>query len=203
MLPEKEIGYLQNIDLVHTCPEDQKDVIKASQQLGCQDDSFGNNQYMCLPNEEKTSLVQFCYDGIMGIQEKGNCLVANVSNGTVLAQSCRDFLYGCPSNHFWNHEVYQYYACQNINVHDHCYKASPFCPPNKNTMEGEDHSFRTTVIVLLSLVVLCGVFGVVWLICKQLRRSRGSHHQQARFNGETSSFDSTTDDSTFFDTIPI
>lgn len=126
---------------MHTCPEDQKDVIKASQQLGCQDDSFGNNQYMCLPNEEKTSLVQFCYDGIMGIQEKGfssilnldnkfvyvtclnklnsyicflclgNCLVANVSNGTVLAQSCRDFLYGCPSNHFWNHEVYQ---CKNV-----------------------------------------------------------------------------------------
>ena len=127
--------------MVHTCPEDLKDVIEASQQLGCRDDSFGNNQYMCIPNKEKTSLVQFCYDGIMGIQEKGfssnlnldktfcnnvtcmnklnsyicflclgNCLEANVSNGTLFAQSCRDFLNGCPSNYFWNHQVYQ---CKN------------------------------------------------------------------------------------------
>ena len=43
----------------------------ASGILGCGFDVYGNNQYMCLPNAEKTSLVQFCVDGLMGMKEKG------------------------------------------------------------------------------------------------------------------------------------
>lgn len=31
---------------------------------------YGNNRYMCVPNFEKTSLVEFCFDGTMGIQKK-------------------------------------------------------------------------------------------------------------------------------------
>lgn len=57
------------------CPKNEHDVIQASNRLGCGNDIYGNNQYMCIPNKEKTSLVEFCFQGIMGIVEKGklNC----------------------------------------------------------------------------------------------------------------------------------
>lgn len=56
---------------VDFCPTTISEVVKASQRLGCENDRYGNNQYICVPNTEKTSLVELCYDGIMGIVPKG------------------------------------------------------------------------------------------------------------------------------------
>ena len=49
----------------------QTDFDEASKRLGCGNDLYGNNQYMCLPNVEKTALIEFCHDDIMGIHEEG------------------------------------------------------------------------------------------------------------------------------------
>lgn len=61
--------------LVNLCPKNEHDVIQASNRLGCGNDRYGNNQYLCLPNKDKSSLVEFCFQGVMGIVEKGtfNC----------------------------------------------------------------------------------------------------------------------------------
>lgn len=59
------------MSLVNECPTNVTETAAASKRLECVNDKYGNNQYICVPNEEKTSLVEFCYDGIMGIQEKG------------------------------------------------------------------------------------------------------------------------------------
>ena len=56
---------------VSKCPKNLKEVKDASKRLGCGRDKFNKDQYMCTPNEEKTSLVEFCHEGIMGIKEKG------------------------------------------------------------------------------------------------------------------------------------
>lgn len=56
---------------VDKCPRNQTEVDEAAARLGCGTDKYGNNQYICLPNTEKTSLVEICYDEIMGIIEKG------------------------------------------------------------------------------------------------------------------------------------
>ena len=59
------------------CPRNQTEVKRASDILGCGSDVYGNNQYLCLPNAEKTSLVQFCVEGLMGMMEKGTWRIAN------------------------------------------------------------------------------------------------------------------------------
>lgn len=61
--------------LVSVCPRSKHDVMQASKRLRCGDDIYGNNQYLCLPNKNKTSLVEFCFQGVMGMVEKGklNC----------------------------------------------------------------------------------------------------------------------------------
>lgn len=56
---------------VDNCPTILHKINMASKRLGCGHDLYGNDQYICVPNVEKTSLVELCYDGIMGIQKKG------------------------------------------------------------------------------------------------------------------------------------
>lgn len=68
---DKELFSLKEMPSVDVCPKNVKDLMTASTSLGCGDDVYGNNQYLCLPNENKTSLVEFCYDSLMGMIEKG------------------------------------------------------------------------------------------------------------------------------------
>ena len=56
---------------VEACPKNLIKVVEASKRLGCKRDEYGNNQYLCLPNVDNTSLIEFCYGGIMGFQKKG------------------------------------------------------------------------------------------------------------------------------------
>lgn len=59
------------MSLVDVCPKTLEELTKASTILGCGNDAYGNNQYLCLPNVDKTSLVEFCYENLMGMVEKG------------------------------------------------------------------------------------------------------------------------------------
>lgn len=70
----KTYASLFHTDMPHVskCPTTPDGVEEGKKRLGCGNDKYGNNQYMCLANTEKVSLVEFCYDGIMGIQSKGN-----------------------------------------------------------------------------------------------------------------------------------
>lgn len=68
---KKRIFPLQDMARVDVCPKNLTKVIESSKKLRCGNDDYGNNQYLCLPNVNKTSLVEFCYNGTMGFQEKG------------------------------------------------------------------------------------------------------------------------------------
>ena len=57
--------------LVASCPKNRTEVEEAGRRLGCGQDRYGNNQYMCLPNVEKTSLEEFCHNQLMGIVPQG------------------------------------------------------------------------------------------------------------------------------------
>lgn len=59
------------MSMVKECPTNSMETEKASKRLQCGMDKYGDNQYICVPNVEKTSLVEFCYDGTMGSQGKG------------------------------------------------------------------------------------------------------------------------------------
>lgn len=56
---------------VDVCPKNLTKVFEAATKLGCGNDVYGNNRYLCLPNVNKTSLFEFCYEGTLGLQEKG------------------------------------------------------------------------------------------------------------------------------------
>lgn len=59
------------MSFVDNCPTNLAEIKIASSRLECTNDTYGNNQYICVPNKEKSSLVELCYDGIIGPQENG------------------------------------------------------------------------------------------------------------------------------------
>lgn len=58
------------MSFVDNCPPNPAEIEIASKKLKCVNDIYGNNQYICVPNFNKTSLVEFCFDGVMGIHKK-------------------------------------------------------------------------------------------------------------------------------------
>lgn len=147
---------------VTTCPSNLTEKLLASDRLGCKNDLYGNNRYMCAPNEAKTSLVEICIDGIMGILEEGNCLsVAGTKYETV---SCLNFLSGCPTHHYWSYEFYKHSACQKINTQLHCYEMDPTCQLQVPDEVTENRNFMilvgTIAAALLVAVVFIYVFGI-------------------------------------------
>lgn len=56
---------------VSVCPTTDHEINTASKKLECGNDRYGNNQYLCIPNVDKSSLVEFCNDGEMGVVEEG------------------------------------------------------------------------------------------------------------------------------------
>ena len=57
--------------MVEVCPKTSTEKEIAAKRLGCKEDQYDNNQYICLPVKEKTKLVEMCLDEIMGFQELG------------------------------------------------------------------------------------------------------------------------------------
>lgn len=132
--------------LTSRCPENKTEVQEASKRIGCGVDDYGNIQYMCLPNKEKTSLVEFCFNGAMGIEEKGNCL--ENSNGKINRYNCSSFTSGCPNTTFYKHNLYEYPACLEINTKNRCYVMDPFCPSQVPNMRQSDDTDNLTVLLI-------------------------------------------------------
>lgn len=154
--------------LIQACPENQNEVIEASRKLGCSYDKYGNNQYLCLPNEEKTSLIEFCSDGVMGIRDKGICL--EVKEGYLMQHNCNNFSDGCPETEFYDYDFYKYPACQNINTELHCYVADPLCGPKPSPFLEESFNFYPIVYTLGGLLFFATICIIVW--CRWRRNCR-------------------------------
>lgn len=140
---------------VSSCPKTEAEFFKASERIGCGNDINGHNQYICIPNQEKTSLVELCYNEIMGVREKGNCLEATV--GKVIERTCENFVSGCPNDTFFDYGFYKYPACQNINTKDNCYVMDPSCPsvlPDDIRCTNSDDAIVYACSILGGVIVL-------------------------------------------------
>ncbi|XP_062617339.1 uncharacterized protein LOC134279024, partial [Saccostrea cucullata] len=111
---------------VDSCPHNITEVLESSARLGCGQDKYGNDQYLCVPNTDKTGLIELCYNGTMGLIKRGNCLETDGEN--LHWNNCLGFLSGCPENEYRSNEIYKYSACQIINAQHNCYLAESSCP---------------------------------------------------------------------------
>ena len=63
------------MQIVQICPMTEVAANIAKQIFRCGNDAYGNNQYMCLPHKDRSYYVELCFNGNMGIQEKGKYYV--------------------------------------------------------------------------------------------------------------------------------
>lgn len=172
--------YEYRIANVTGCPNNQSEVIIASGKLGCGQDKYGNNQYMCLPNQEKSFLVELCYDGVMGIQERGICL--EIFEGNLIQHSCKYFSDGCPEEDFYDYELFKYPSCQDINTKFHCYVSDPNCPPKQHT--GEQSNQYTGVYVIIIFGFLLATIVGFFIVYLWRRRKRIANKKRRSNTGE-------------------
>lgn len=155
--------------LTYGCPKNKTEVYEASTRIGCGVDDYGNNQYMCIPNEKKSSLVEFCFNGVMGIEEKGNCL--ENSNGKIIRYNCSSFTSGCPNTTFYKYNVFEYPACLKINTQNNCYVMEPSCPsqePNEGQSDDIIYVVAPATAVFMSLFIIVFFYYLKW---KRIRES--------------------------------
>lgn len=146
--------------LVTECPKNENETAQASKNLKCEKDEFNNSQYLCLPHVNKTSLVEFCFNGSLGIREKGNCL--ETDEGKIILHSCSSFSYGCPDGHFFDYEFYKYPACQNISTEFHCYLSDPICSTQTTTREeNDDISISLGVATSIVFILVLGIWIII------------------------------------------
>jgi hypothetical protein len=62
---------------IDSCPGNARAAAEASSRLGCGRDEYGNDQYICVPNDSKTALLEFCHDRIISPVLAGEWLNVN------------------------------------------------------------------------------------------------------------------------------
>nr|XP_022289541.1 uncharacterized protein LOC111101370 isoform X2 [Crassostrea virginica]XP_022289542.1 uncharacterized protein LOC111101370 isoform X2 [Crassostrea virginica]XP_022289543.1 uncharacterized protein LOC111101370 isoform X2 [Crassostrea virginica] len=163
---------------VQHCPKNETEVNEASKRLECGSDIYGNNQYMCLPNRNKTALFEFCHEGIMGIQKPGICLEIEFTKEgwTIHEESCLDFRYGCPKKEFWNHHFFYYPACQNIDSMHRCYLFHPECQSrsfiaNETTVNGNTGPYNAIFVPVVVVFVIVLIAVAIVLFWKKIQKT--------------------------------
>lgn len=158
----------------NVCPKNQIEVKLASTRLKCGEDKYGNNQYMCLPNKEKSSLVEFCFTGVLGAEEKGYCL--EFFEGKIVHHSCLLFEYGCPDEEYYDIDFFKYPACQTIDIKARCYVLDPSCARKVKTEEKTaSNDSKYVLYILLGGIVFVMVPSLCvlgWCIWRKLNREQ-------------------------------
>lgn len=109
---------------VHTtesCPKNELEWLERSLALNCNK----TNGYMCIPNEDITTLLEFCYYKPKVIIPKGCCLNLNKNSSAVNDFKCQNFSFGCPDFPYFSNEIYKIQSC--VSIGKRCFLAQPYC----------------------------------------------------------------------------
>lgn len=142
------------IYLTKQCPRNQTEWNKRSSEMNCSN----TNEYMCLPDERFEELFEFCYDNPRLLVVQESCLLFNRRYADLEVYSCRNFDYGCPSNHYLSSEIYKYQSC--IHVENGCFVAEPSCKSQSSQRENQinDSAVAISLGVYIPTLLLCILF---------------------------------------------
>eukprot|EP00105_Crassostrea_gigas_P037348 XP_019921496.1 PREDICTED: uncharacterized protein LOC105325316 isoform X1 [Crassostrea gigas] len=158
-------GYKFPVYSTEFCPRNQTEWDERSSAINCTE----NNGYMCLPNQQRTELIEFCYKERFAWVEEGVCLYLIKGSSRVEAYNCVQFISGCPTSNHRSSESYKYQSC--FAIENGCFIAEPSCnryitteyaeesTVNKDSINNNNNSWVTPVAITL------GFFVPVCVIC--------------------------------------
>nr|XP_022337103.1 uncharacterized protein LOC111133223 isoform X2 [Crassostrea virginica] len=165
-------GYKFPVYTTEFCPRNKTEWEARSSEFNCNEDS----SYACLPNENITELLQFCYPLQIISIEKGVCLYLTKKKSEPKHIDCNHFRYGCPSSAYWGSTIYNYPSC--VSVGNGCFLAEPFCKSTTQHtgQKGQQGSHGNDMILIPSLIgalVLCAiVFLSIFFYRRKKRNSK-------------------------------
>ncbi|XP_062600029.1 uncharacterized protein LOC134261624 [Saccostrea cucullata] len=164
--------------VVDSCPLSEVKTREAASRLNCSVDENGRSRYVCVPNQDLSALVEFCYTKtIVGLYQAGNCLKM-IGNGFLDKISCKNFLEGCPADHFRSTDLFQYPACHRLNTDKRCFLLDPTCSPKTNETEQNSEFGKegaiiavTVSVLILMLLIILTIACVLWRRRKRKNRN--------------------------------
>lgn len=116
---------------VELCPKNTKEWQIASRRLNCTNDiSNTKNRYHCLPANDLSTLVEFCYDETRLGVVKGSCMLYVQRINYLDDYNCSGFRYGCPDKMYFSDESYLFPRCSEIIPERLCFVAESSCKGN-------------------------------------------------------------------------
>lgn len=164
-------GYAFPVYVTDSCPRNSTEWRERSLSLNCSK----TNGYTCIPNEDFTKLLQFCYTDLRIRIQKGMCLFLYRHNSLVDAMSCRTFMKGCPDVSYFSDDIFKYQSC--LSIGNGCFLADPLCNSTSETLTtpstisdrdslDKEHLMLIWMLTLLVYVIVAILFGGIYLYQK-------------------------------------
>lgn len=161
---------------VELCPKNTKEWQIASRRLNCTNDiSNTKNRYHCLPANDLSTLVEFCYDETRLGVVKGSCMLYVQRIKYLDGYNCSGFRDGCPDKMYFSDESYLFPRCSEINPKRLCFIAESSCqgnasgniqtshPASTETSKRKDDNALAWSISLATVLLLVVI--VIVIIC--------------------------------------
>eukprot|EP00105_Crassostrea_gigas_P010536 XP_011425851.1 PREDICTED: uncharacterized protein LOC105327223 [Crassostrea gigas] len=144
-------GYQFPVYLTKKCPGNQAEWKNRSSVINCTE----SNGYMCLPNENFTELLEFCYIYPRILVQKDLCLYLAKRVSRVNSYNCRKFTHGCPELHYFSSETYVHLSC--MEIENGCFSAEPGCKrqPSQRKTSIDDTTLAIILGVSIPACILC------------------------------------------------
>ncbi|XP_078310475.1 uncharacterized protein LOC144618392 [Crassostrea virginica] len=163
-------GYKFPVFTTESCPKNETEWEARSAVFFCQ----GESSYACLPNENITELLEFCYPLQVISIHQGVCLFLKKDKSVVDSYDCHVFNYGCPTGPYFGSTVYKYPSC--VSIGSGCFLAESSCESatQQTKQERPGQSNKSELIwipSLLGVLVLCTILFISLAIYKRNRRN--------------------------------
>lgn len=163
--PVTSIPYRFSVYPVNKCPRNKNEFQAAAQRRNC---SRGL-RYLCAPNKYLSSLIEFCTDRKRGLYEKDNCVLLE-GTGDLNHFSCVEkFNSSCPSEPYYDEEIYIYSACLEIDKDLRCFVADKDCMERQfPSTETHINSSKMEWIAIMYIIALLSA-GIIlsWVIFRK------------------------------------
>nr|XP_034321900.1 uncharacterized protein LOC117688200 isoform X3 [Crassostrea gigas] len=131
--PEKRSDYEFPVYTTDICPRNETEWIQRSSAINC----TKNNGYICIPNENRTELLEFCYIYSTTWVNEGVCLYLIKRYSRVDSYKCNRFEYGCPNVTYKATQLIHYPSCTSLG--HGCFLAESTCESTTITYPKETY----------------------------------------------------------------
>lgn len=156
-------GYAFLVYTTELCPRNKKEWKERSVALNCNE----SNAFMCLPNENFTELLEFCYKKSRIRIQEGICLFLYKKYSLVDAYNCQSFTHGCPNISHFSDEIFKYPSC--LSLGDGCFLSEPSCTSALPVPVLGGYGHVRVVIPLIILLVISLIILIVVLYRYRVR----------------------------------